>query len=339
EVMRRVGSDGATGERPMPGCCRDGRRDVPERAARCSACGSPRLLRHPEIDALAIAHVDCDAFYASIEKRDDPSLADKAVIVGGGKRGVVTTACYIARTFGVHSAQPMFKALAACPHAMVVKPNMEKYAAVSRDIRERMLALTPLVEPLSLDEAFLDLSGTERLHHRSPAETLARLQSEIERDIGITVSIGLSYCKFLAKTGSDLDKPRGFSVIGRAEAVGFLAPRPASSIWGVGKVFAATLAKDGIRTIGDIAALDEAVLFERYGGSGQRLYRLARGIDERRVDPLGDRKSISSETTFDADISDVEQLRKILWRQAERVAERCKKSGVAGRTVALKLKT
>ncbi len=234
----------------------------------------------------------------------------------------------------------MFKALAACPQATVVKPSMEKYAAVSRQISERLLALTPLVEPLSLDEAFLDLSGTERLHHRLPVETLARLQSDIERDIGITVSIGLSYCKFLAKTGSDLDKPRGFSVIGRAEAVTFLAPRPASSIWGVGKVFrGTTLAKDGINTIADIAALDEATLMKRYGAVGLRLHRLSQGVDDRRVDPLGERKSISSETTFDADISDIEQLRKILWRQAERVAERCKKSGFAGRTIALKLKT
>ncbi len=306
---------------------------------RCPECSSPRLVRHPELADLAIAHLDCDAFYAAVEKRDDPSLADKALIVGGGKRGVVTTACYIARTFGVHSAQPMFKALALCPQAVVVKPDMAKYAAASRIIRERMLGLTPLVEPLSLDEAFLDLSGTERLHQKTPAESLARLQAAIEAEVGITVSIGLSYCKFLAKGGSDLDKPRGFSVIGRAEAVSFLAPRSVSTIWGVGRVFSATLVKDGLHTIGDIAKLDEATLLKRYGAIGQRLHRLSHGIDERRVDPAGERRSISSETTFETDISDPERLEKILWHQAERVAERCKAAGVAGRGVALKLKT
>jgi DNA polymerase-4 len=309
-----------------------------EAARRCPQCASPRLLNHPELESLAIAHVDCDAFYAAIEKRDDPSLKDKPVIIGGGKRGVVSTACYVARTYGVHSAQPMFKARELCPQAVIIKPNMEKYVAVSRLIRERLLALTPLVEPLSLDEAFLDLTGTERLHHCTPAETLARLQAAIEDEIGITVSIGLSYCKFLAKAGSDLDKPRGFSVIGRAEAVAFLAPRPASYIWGVGRAFGARLARDGVKTIGDIAKLNEATLLKRYGSIGARLHRLARGLDERRVDPVGERKSISSEVTFNEDESAPEALQKILWRQAERVAERAKACGLAGRTVALKLK-
>jgi DNA polymerase-4 len=309
-----------------------------ETARRCPACASPRLLNHPELDSLAIAHVDCDAFYAAIEKRDDPSLKDKPVIIGGGKRGVVSTACYVARTYGVHSAQPMFKARALCPQAVIIKPNMAKYVAVSHQIRERLLRLTPLVEPLSLDEAFLDLSGTQRLHHRTPAETLARLQAAIEEEIGITVSIGLSYCKFLAKAGSDLDKPSGFSVIGRAEAVVFLKPRPASYIWGVGRAFSARLAQDGIKTIGGIAKQDEAALLKRYGSIGRRLHRLARGLDERRVDPAGERKSISSEMTFDTDERDPDALLKILWCQAERVAERAKACGLAGRTVALKLK-
>jgi DNA polymerase-4 len=305
---------------------------------RCPACGSPRLVRHKELDALSIAHLDCDAFYAAIEKRDDESLKDKPVIVGGGKRGVVSTACYVARTYGIHSAQPMFKALALCPQAIVIKPNMAKYAVVGRLIRERMLALTPMVEPLSLDEAFLDLSGTERLHHRTPAETLARLQAEIERDVGITVSIGLSYCKFLAKAGSELDKPRGFSVIGRSEACAFLEHRPVSYIWGVGRALTAQLQSDGLKTIGDLAKLDEGELMRRYGSIGRRLSRLARGLDERRVDPQGERKSISSETTFMSDISDQHTLQKMLWRQAERVAERAKTAGLAGRTVSLKLK-
>ena len=188
------------------------------------ACGSPRLIRHPELARLSIAHLDCDAFYAAIEKRDDPSLADKPVIVGGGKRGVVSTACYVARIRGVRSAMPMFQALKACPDAVVVRPNMEKYAAVGREVRALMLELTPLVEPLSIDEAFLDLSGTERLHGAPPALSARRASRSGSRsEIGITVSIGLSFNKFLAKIASDLEKPRGFSVIGEAEALAFLA--------------------------------------------------------------------------------------------------------------------
>lgn len=322
----------------MNGLCRQCFARFDADAARCPNCKSPRIVRHAELGALAIAHVDCDAFYAAIEKRDDPSLKDRPVIVGGGKRGVVTTACYIARTYGVHSAQPMFKALRQCPRAVVIKPNMAKYVGVSREIRERLLRLTPLVEPLSLDEAFLDLSGTERLHHRAPAESLARLQTQIEREIGITVSIGLSYCKFLAKAASDIDKPCGFSVVGRADALGFLHPRPVSFIWGVGKSFAATLERDGLKTIGDIAALEEAELLKRYGTMGRRLHNIACGIDNRRVDPSGERKSISSETTFNEDKSNPEALLKVLWRQAERAAERAKAGGLAGRAVVLKLK-
>lgn len=310
-----------------------------EPARRCERCGSPRLVSHDELDLLSIAHIDCDAFYASIEKRDNPDLRDVPLIIGGGKRGVVSTACYIARTYGIHSAQPMYKALKLCPHATVIHPNMAKYAEVSRQIRTRMLDLTPIVEPLSLDEAFLDLSGTERLHRHTPAETLARFQAEIERDIGITVSIGLSYCKFLAKAGSDLDKPRGFSVIGRKEAIGFLTPRPVSFIWGVGKSFTQTLERDGLRTIGDIRARDLKWLAARYGAIGQRLHDISNGRDSRRVDPDGGRKSISSETTLETDIRDSNELSKVLWRQAERVSERAKASSLAGRTVVLKLKT
>src|SRR5881394_4309867 len=207
----------------MPAFCRDCRSDAPEAATRCPACGSPRLVRHPELDTLAIAHVDCDAFYATIEKRDDPTLADKPVIVGGGQRGVVLTACYVARTFGVRSAMPMFEARRLCPHATVVRPDMEKYAEVGREVRARMRDLTPLVEPVSIDEAFMDMTGTGRLHGKSPAKVLAEFAAHVEREIGITVSIGLSCNKFLAKIASDLQKPRGFSVIGQAEAKSFLA--------------------------------------------------------------------------------------------------------------------
>src|SRR5947209_1805191 len=157
----------------MASFCRDCLADVPERSLRCAGCGSPRVARHGELAQMAIAHVDCDAFYATIEKRDDPSLADKPVIVGGGHRGVVATACYIARTFGVRSAMPMFEARRLCPHASVVRPDMEKYAHVGRQVRELMFKLTPLVEPVSIDEAFMDLSGTTRLHGMSPAKALA----------------------------------------------------------------------------------------------------------------------------------------------------------------------
>src|SRR5690606_28008379 len=172
----------------------------------------------------------------------------------GGQRGVVAAACYVARLYGVRSAMPMFKALAACPDAVVIKPNMAKYREVGEAIRQRMRALTPLVQPLSIDEAFLDLTGTERLHHAPPAVTLARLAAEIERDLSLTVSIGLSHNKFLAKIASDLDKPRGFAVIGKAEARDFLADKPVSLLWGVGKALNASLERQGVRRIRDLWA-------------------------------------------------------------------------------------
>jgi DNA polymerase-4 len=182
-----------------PPLCREWDASVDVSGGRCGSCGSPRLLSHPERDALAVTHIDCDAFFAAIEKRDDSAVRDKPVIVGGGKRGVVATACYVARTYSVRSAMPMFKALKACPHAVVIQPNIEKYGRVGRDVRRLMRELTPLVEPVSIDEGFLDLSGTERLHHASPATTLARFARRVEDEIGITVSVGLSYNKFLAK--------------------------------------------------------------------------------------------------------------------------------------------
>ncbi|MFN3348985.1 DNA polymerase IV [Pseudorhodoplanes sp.] len=321
-----------------PGFCRDcfaGAGPGP----RCIACGSPRLARHPEIHDLAVAHLDCDAFYATIEKRDDPSLANKPLIVGGGTRGVVSTACYIARTYGVHSAMPMFKARKLCPEAVVIKPNMAKYVSVARDVRARMRDLTPLVEPVSIDEAFLDLSGTQRLHGRSAAQSLAQLASSIERDIGITVSIGLSYNKFLAKIASDLDKPRGLAMLGRAEAAAFLAPKPVSIIFGVGKVTQERLARLGFRTIADLQKYDEIELMRRLGAEGQRLSRLARGIDHRKVVPDRDAKSISAETTFDTDIAALRPLEKILWDLSEKVSARLKAQDLSGTTVTLKLKS
>lgn len=306
---------------------------------RCRACGSPRVLSHPELDSLSIAHIDCDAFYASVEKRDNPELIDRPLIIGGGTRGVVSTCCYIARINGVRSAMPMFKARELCPDAVVIKPDMAKYARVGRDIRERMRTLTPLVEPLSIDEAFLDLTGTERLHHVSPAETLARFARSIEEEVGVTVSVGLAPNKFLAKIASDLDKPRGFSVIGAAEAVSFLAEQSIGLIWGVGKVFQQKLAADGLTTIGQLQKMEAVDLARRYGAMGLRLASLAHGRDDRPVSATRETKSVSSETTFDTDISDVARLRAILRRLSEEVSTRLKAADLAGRTVTLKLKT
>ncbi len=306
---------------------------------RCGACGSPRLLRHPERDALAIAHVDCDAFYAAVEKRDDPALRDFPVIVGGGRRGVVTTCCYIARTFGVRSAMPMFKALRLCPDARIIRPDMAKYAMVGREVRLMMVALTPLVEPLSIDEAFLDLSGTAAVHGGSPALTLARFARNVEAKIGITVSVGLSYCKFLAKVASDMDKPRGFAMIGRAEARVRLAPFPVGLIWGVGKVAQQRLASGGLRTIGDLQRMEETEALRRFGDEGKRLHRLANGVDPRPVSPVRDVKSVSAETTFNDDLDDLAALEPVLFHLCEKVARRLKRGEICGTRVTLKLKT
>ncbi len=319
--------------------CRDCFGAAPEGGRRCRDCASPRLLAHPELDGLTIAHIDCDAFYATIEKRDNPSLMDKPVIIGGGRRGVVSTCCYIARTYGVRSAMPMFQALPLCPDAIVVRPDMAKYARVGREVRDMMLELSPLIEPLSIDEAFLDLTGTERLHGASAAATLVRFAARIERQVGITISVGLSYCKFLAKMASDLDKPRGFAVIGRDEAKAFLAPRPVGAIWGVGRVGAQRFERDGFATIGDLQRADEADLFRKYGAEGGRLWRLANGIDARSVSPEREGKNVSAETTFGHDLADPGSLAHKLWALSDKVSGRLMAQQIAGRTVTLKLKT
>ena len=321
-----------------PAFCRDCLNDAVADAA-CPNCGSTRVLAHPELDRLAIAHLDCDAFYAAIEKRDDPSLKDKPVIVGGETRGVVSTACYIARKYGVRSAMPMFQAKKLCPQAVILKPRHSYYSQVAREIRAMMQDLTPLVEPLSLDEAYLDLSGTDRIHHRSPAKTMAALALRIEREIAITVSIGLSGNKFLAKLASELDKPRGFAVIGMAEARSFLRDKSIGIMRGAGKVLQARLERDGIATIGQLQDADPKQLAERYGATGLWLHRMANAQDSRAVDPSGEMKTISSETTFDRDLSSYAELERILWRQAERVSARAKAKGLGGHTVVLKLKT
>ena len=305
---------------------------------RCPDCASPRILSHDELGQLFIAHMDCDAFYASVEKRDRPELRDQAVIVGGGVRGVVTTCCYIARLSGVRSAMPMFKARRLCPEAVIIPPDFVKYRTESRRIFEKMRALTPLVQGLSLDEAWMDLSGTQRLHGAAPALTLARLQAEIERDVAITVSIGLAPNKFLAKIASDLDKPRGFAVIGAADAEGFLAPRPISIMPGVGPAFASSLEKAGYKTVGDLARADPKALAERFGAHGLRLADLARGRDNRPVDPGQARKSISAETTFNDDLTRLSDLEDRLWPLCEKVARHARSESIAGRVVTLKLR-
>ncbi|MFN3972875.1 MAG: DNA polymerase IV [Gemmobacter sp.] len=321
----------------MPALCRDCLHRFVA-GPRCPACRSPRVLAHPELDGLAIAHLDCDAFYASVEKRDSPALRDQPVIVGGGTRGVVSTCCYIARIRGVRSAMPMYQALGLCPEAVVVKPRMAAYAEASRAIRALMEALTPAIEPLSLDEAFLDMTGTARLHGASPAVMLAGLVQRIEAQVGVTASVGLSHNKFLAKMASDIDKPRGFSVVGRAETADFLAPRPVRAIWGVGVAGQAALEAAGIRSIADLRRWDRADLTARFGSTGERLYHLARGEDHRRVTRDEPMRSISSETTFDTDTADADLLTGHLWRLAERVSDRAKAKGLAGRTVTLKMK-
>ncbi|PRY93572.1 DNA polymerase-4 [Hasllibacter halocynthiae] len=296
------------------------------------------MLSHPELFTLSVAHMDCDAFYASVEKRDEPSLRDKPVIVGGGRRGVVTTACYIARIRGVRSAMPMFQALRLCPEAVIVKPSFPKYVEASRAIRTMMDDMTPAIEPLSLDEAFLDLGGTARLHGAPPAVTLCRLLNRMEGELGLSGSVGLSHNKFLAKLASDLDKPRGFSVIGAAETERVLAPLPVAKIWGAGPVMQGRLEKAGVRTFADLRRWDPRDLAARFGSGGERLADLSRGIDRRAVKPDRAAKSISNETTFTEDTADPEVLDGHIWRMADKVAGRAKAKGLAGRVVMLKLK-
>ena len=305
----------------------------------CQACQSSRIISHAEILSLSIAHVDCDAFYCSVEKRDNPELANKPVIVGGGQRGVVSAACYHARIYGVHSAMPMFKALKLCPHAIVVRGDMNKYAREGAKIRSMMEDLTPLVEPLSIDEAFLDLSGTERIHNQSPAQSLISLQNKILKDVGVTVSVGLSYNKFLAKTASDLDKPNGFAIIGRTEALDFLADKPVGFIYGVGPAFTRSLKKSGILTIADVRRQSDKSMAEKFGDMGLHLAKLARAEDYRPVKSTIKRKSVSAENTFNEDISDIEVLKDKLWQVCLKTADRSKAKNLAGTVVTFKLKT
>jgi len=322
----------------MPALCRDCLTTFETAPKRCSQCGRPRITVHPELFTLSIAHMDCDAFYASVEKRDNPELASKPVIIGGGQRGVVSTACYVARVRGVKSAMPMFQALKLCPEAIVVRPRMEEYVKASKAIRAMMQDLTPAIEPLSLDEAFMDMTGTNKLHGAPPAVMLAKLIKRMKGELGLTGSIGLSHNKFLAKVASDLDKPRGFSVIGKAETNSFLLDKPIGLIWGVGAVAKESLGKAGIQTFSDLLRWDRQDLNQRFGSLGDRLWHLARGHDLRRVTPDSPVKSISNETTFFKDTSDSDILDGHIWRLAEKVSDRAKARDLAGRVVTLKLK-
>ena len=338
--MTAAAPEGASRGGSRPTCfCRDCLTDLDFGTRRCAACGSPRLVRHHALPALTLAHIDCDAFYATVEKRDNPAVADRPVIIGGGKRGVVSAACYIARTYGVRSAMPMFKALELCPAAAVIPPDMAKYVRVGREVRQAMQALTPLVEPLSIDEAFLDLAGTERVHGMIPAKVLARFAREVEQTIGITVSVGLSCNKFLSKIASDLDKPRGFAALDQEQACQMLADKPVGFIFGVGPATQQRLAQHGFRSIAELQRADEIELMKQFGGEGRRLWRLARGIDNRKVVADRGAKTISSETTFETDIRDYATLEKLLWRLSEKVSARLKASQLAGATITLKLKT
>ncbi|MFN4024921.1 MAG: DNA polymerase IV [Hyphomonas sp.] len=323
----------------MPSLCRDCQHLSATEIAACPACKSRRIVTHPALTDLSVAHVDCDAFYASVEKRDNPALKETPLIVGGGQRGVVTTCCYQARLYGVRSAMPMFKALKLCPDAVVVPPDFRKYREAARAIRALMNDLTPLVQQVSIDEAYLDLSGTERLHGCPPAASLARLAKSVEREVRVTVSVGLSANKFLAKTASELDKPRGFAVLAPEEAEAFLETQPVSFLHGVGPKFAESLIRDGYQTVGDLQRADLKTLIRRYGETGDWLKRCAHGRDNRPVNPHGERKSISSETTFFEDTGELAVLEDHLWRLSVKTADRAKAEGASGRVVTLKLKT
>ena len=322
----------------MKAICRDCLWTGEDTVVRCPSCGSPRVVCDPELDQLSIAHLDCDAFYASVEKRDRPELRDRPVIVGGGVRGVVSTCCYIARQSGVHSAMPMFKALKACPDAVVLKPDFSKYVPESERIFRLVGELTPLVQTLSLDEAWIDLSGTERLNGGPPALQLIRLQKRIEDETGLGVSIGLAPNRFLAKIASELDKPRGFSVIGTANAQALLAPKSVRILPGVGPVFGKTLISDGFATVGDLAAADVRDLVKRYGETGLRLHDLAHARDARSVNPEHDRRGMSAENTFNTDLTALEALEAELWPLCEKVASKARRDGVSSRVVVLKLR-
>jgi len=285
----------------------------------------------------ALLHLDLDAFYASVEQLDDPSLCGKPVIVGGtSKRGVVCAASYEARRFGVRSAMPTAEAHRLCPGGVFLPPRFDRYAELSRKVFAIYRRYTPLVEPLSLDEAFLDVTASRSLH--GEARDIARTVKKLVREeTGLTVSAGIADCKMAAKIASDLGKPDGLVEV-QGQTAEFLAPLPVSRLWGVGKVTEAVLAKLGIATIGDLARYPEAILVDRFGTSGSRMRALARGDDPRPVVPDEEAKSIGAEDTFERDLDGEAALLPQLLDQSERVARRLREAGRLGRTVTLKLK-
>ena len=305
----------------------------------CPKCSSSDVRVNDDIFQLSIAHLDCDSFYASVEKRDNPELAHKPVMVGGENRGVVAAACYIARQYGVKSAMPTFQAKRLCPDITIIKPRMDHYVSVSQKIRQMMLELTPLIEPLSIDEAFLDLSGTEILHKASPAESLMRLQKKIKEEVGITVSIGLAATKSLAKLSSDQDKPDGFFILNEAEAEMWLHDKPVSILYGVGKSAAKRLSDAGITSCGALKQADKALVTALLGKQAGFIQNLARGIDTRPVKTERQAKSVSSETTFHKDLNKSNEMSPIIERQSQLVSRRLKKKGLEGNVITLKLKT
>jgi DNA polymerase-4 len=303
----------------------------------CGACGSRRVLAHPELGMLAIAHVDCDAFYASVEKRDRPELAEQPVLIGGRQRGVVATCCYVARRYGVRSAMPMGRALALCPDAVVIRPDMEKYKQVSQQIRLLMQAAARLVEPVSIDEAYLDFSAMERAE--PPARGLARLALQVERKLGVTVSIGLGPNKMLAKVASELDKPRGFRIIGATDAMAVLGPMPIRTLPGVGPVMARRLEDLGLHKIADLWTVNDDDLVHRFGVWARRLLRFAHGEDLRKIGG-GSHKSVTigAETTFNHDLASLDEIGNELRQLCDLVARRLIKADRAASNLTLKLR-
>lgn len=286
-----------------------------------------------------VAHVDMDAFYASIEIRDDPTLAGKPVVVGGATegRGVVAAASYEARKYGIHSAMPMARAERLCPHLVRIPPRFGKYHDASRIIMDVLKSYSPLVEPLSLDEAFLELTGTEGALSR-PREIGLSIKARIREETRLTASVGIAPVKFVAKIASDLEKPDGLVVVDRDRLREFLHPLPISRLWGVGPRTAAVLEELGIHTVGQLAARDPRFLAERFGEHGEHLYNLSHGLDVREVIPDWEAKSYSHEETFAKDVEDREFLESTLLDQSVRVSRRLRDDGVAGKVVQIKLR-
>jgi DNA polymerase IV len=294
-------------------------------------------MERPKAAYRAIAHLDLDAFYASVEENLDPSLKGKPVIVGGGERGVVATANYLARRYGVHSAMPMRTARRLCPHAVYLQGNYRAYKECSRRLMALLAEYSPLVERVSLDEAYVDLTGTERLF--GPVVKTARaIQRRVSEELGLSISVGLATNKLVAKVASDLEKPQGFTVVRPGEEQGFLAPLPVERLPGVGPALLAQLSDRGVGTIGDLASVPENLMSLSFGEVGETLSRRARGLDSRAVTPSEPVKSISRETTFAEDVSDSELLEQTLRGLSDDVCRRLRGHRLEARTITVKIR-